>query len=165
MYIIKSAVNVVFRVHISEFAHRRPRIKHSCETRINAAREQALSLRYCYSRDINRDAICSARLQWDSAKCSFPRIMLSATAREMRQKLAGGDCFPCFPIESSRNYFRCPFHSSVRLVNRSIGERSIDRESRHAICPLATEYEDIEDDLWYRFSRLPPLFYGTCAPR
>lgn len=131
-YVIKSAVNVEFRVHISKFAQYCAIAAHgssSCKTRINAVREQALLRCYCYSCDINRDAICSARLQRDSAKCSFPRITLSAGARETRQKFAGGDCFPCFPIESSRNYFRCPFHSFVQSsdwwVDRSANVRSI----------------------------------------
>lgn len=95
----------------------------------------------------------------------FQRITLSARAREMRQKLPGCDCFPCFPIESSRNYFRCPFafvHSSD-CWDRSIGERSIDR-SRTATALFARSRRNVKTlrtiyDTW-----LLPLFYGAAAP-
>lgn len=88
-------------------------------------------------------------------------ITLSARARETRQKLADCDCFPCFSIESSRNYFPNSFvRSSDWWIDRSTNIRSIanDRDTLFArswrnVKTLTTIYDT---GFW-----LFPLFYGT----
>ena len=135
-----------FRIY-TILCHRNPRIKYSCKMRINIAREQALSHRYCYSRDINRDAICIARLQWDSAKYSFPMDnVVSKGERNAPETRLVTITSHTFPLRVREIIFAvCSFvhsfvHLFVRLVNRSNGKHSIDRELQHDVHLFTAKY-------------------------
>jgi len=161
---VKSAVNVVFRVHISEFtqycvAFHGSNIVAKCALMQHENRRYRVC--YCYSRDINRDAICSARLQRDSAKYSFPQwITLSArVARETRQKFYAG----CDWLRVREIIFSV--HSFVgSFIRGSIGRRTFDR-SRIAIRYLARSRRNVKTlrTIYDTGFWLLPLFYGTCA--
>lgn len=147
-------------IHISEFTQYCAITAHGSNTVAKCALMPYGSRRY---HAVTATAPISIVMQSAARGCSgtarnapFQRITLSARAREMRQKLVGCDCFPCFPIESSRNYFRCPFvrtflHSFVHSCDwRTFDRRTFDRSriatvlfarSRRNVKTLRTIYD------------------------